>query len=57
MTPLALLVVLLAPLALAYFAAAAWLAAVTMLAATVAAFVFGLHPAVGILAGHCAGRC
>jgi acyl-CoA dehydrogenase len=50
MTPLALIAILLVPLVLAYFAAPAWLAAVTMAAAAVGAFWLGLHPAVGIIA-------
>jgi len=50
MTLFALLVVLLVPLVLAYFAAPAWLAAVTMITATVAMFWLGLHPAIGIIA-------
>ena len=50
MTLIALALVLLVPLALAYFAAPAWLAALAMTALAVAAFWFGLQPAVGIIA-------
>ncbi|MDT8438913.1 MAG: acyl-CoA dehydrogenase [Wenzhouxiangellaceae bacterium] len=50
MTTLALIAVLLIPLALAYFAAPAWAAALVMVVAAVGAFIQGLHPAVGILA-------
>ncbi|MDT8449041.1 MAG: acyl-CoA dehydrogenase [Wenzhouxiangellaceae bacterium] len=46
----ALLAVVLIPLALAYFAATAWLAAVVTTAVAAAAFWRGLHPAVGIVA-------
>jgi len=46
MTLLALIVVLLVLLALAYFAAPAWLAAVVMISAAIGAFWQGLHPAV-----------
>jgi len=45
-----LIAVVLIPLVLAYFAAPAWLAALATTGAAIAAFWFGLHPAVGIVA-------
>jgi acyl-CoA dehydrogenase len=50
MTLISLLIVLLIPLAAAYFSAPAWLAAALMLGASAAAFAVGAHAAVGVVA-------
>lgn len=50
MTTVALIIVLLLPLVLAYFAAPAWLAAVSMTVVAAGAFWASLHPAVGVVA-------
>jgi len=51
MTTVAIILVILLPLVLAYFAAPAWLAALLATTAAVGAFWSGLQPAVGVLAG------